>query len=610
MRTDSTAGAPSTPVPTTETPATNTTKHPTTTTTSLPTTTTSPPSPPSPPSEVRKWHSALDRLFGKPYFESCSFPGQFNYADFLDWNRDAAQLTRQKARNYWRNSIDRFEKSTLQVLRDAARKMNKEWTAGEHVQYEDEFFGQLDAERKLEKTRRKVHQVVDDVISKRQRLRYQEEGQVLDRSLQQARSDEDGDVEDNGEKRQQKQQLQQQRQQRDGEGDHLSTSTRTVDDNRTIHSLDLLSSDSVDPDYHVGNVSVSSVDYSDITPLIMDFLVGPGSVNANPSGDSYYIANSINVSKILFALRKENVLTHSTMTYVDGTDILSLNFIFFDKRLGPLRDERKKRWSRTMTEDETGLVVTAAREYAGKEFDECELAMRQLSRTAPAAVVRSRIYGYILNLLSSRFLWQTPPFFDRTNEDTFTDRYYRPWINAFFGDLDGAALHWGRDRLECGDGVSQEVLVPDVMLTTTQQPVRTVLLCEIKKVGSSPQDKQRDLVKLFVEMKRSLDGLLRAGVDGKVIGILGQDFRVDVWMMDLPFEAIYLPTHLGSFDILFSRYQVGSLLAMAPPLLAAREVVKSTLEDLKALGRRQKPMKETWVRGTFNVQPNVILSPD
>ncbi|KAH7032239.1 hypothetical protein BKA57DRAFT_477617 [Linnemannia elongata] len=558
--------------------------------------------------EIKKWHKALDRLFAKPYFESCTSPTHFTYADFLSWNRTDSSLTKQKARNYWKNAIDRFEKSTLQVLQDAARKMNKEWTAGEHIQFEEDFFGQKEEERKLEKTRRKVHQVVDHVISKRQRLRYQEEELVLDKALAQTRSDEDGDVEDNGERRHQKQEQQQQRLHQVEEGDRLST--RTVEDDRTIHSLDLLSSDSIDPDYYAGNVSVSSVDFSDITPLLMDFLVGPGSVNANPSGESFYIVDGVNVSKTLFAIRKENVLTHTTMTYADGTDILSLNFIFFDKRLRPLRDERKKRWSRSLSEEESGLVVKMAGEFCGKEFDECELAMRQLSGTAPATVLRSRIYSYILNLLSSRFLWQTPPFFDRTNEDTFTDRYYRPWINAFFGDLDGAALHWGRDRLECGDGVSQEVLIPDVMLTTTHPPQRTVLLCEIKKVGSSQQDKQRDVVKLFIEMKRSLDGLLRAGVDGKVIGILGQDFRVDVWMMDLPYEAIYLPTHLGSFDILFSRYQIGSLLAMAPPLLAAREIVKSTLEDVKALGRRQRPVKETWVRGTFNVQPNVVLSPD
>ncbi|KAF9148045.1 hypothetical protein BG015_010248 [Linnemannia schmuckeri] len=599
------------------TPAAGGISTPETSNSKQPKATTPPPPPPissrptAPQPEIKKWHKALDRLFGKPYFESCTSPGQFSYADFLDWNRIDTSLTKQKARNYWKNAIDRFEKSTLQVLQDAARKMNKEWIAGEHIQFEDDFFGQQDGDRKLEKTRRKVHQVVDHVMSKRQRLRYQEEGLALDKSLAQTRSDEDGDVEDNGERRHQKQQQQQKQQQhlhKDEERDRLST--RTVEDDRTIHSLDLLSSDSIDPDYYAGNVSVSSVDFSDITPLLMDFLVGPGSVNANPSGESFYIVDGINISKTLFALRKENVLTHTTMTYADGTDILSLNFIFFDKRLGPLRDERKKRWSRSLTEEESGLVVKMAGEFCGKEFDECELSMRQLSGTASATVLRSRIYSYILNLLSSRFLWQTPPFFDRTNEDTFTDRYYRPWINAFFGDLDGATLHWGRDRLECGDGVSQEVLIPDVMLTTTQHPHRTVLLCEIKKVGSSQQDKQRDVVKLFIEMKRSLDGLLQAGVDGKVIGILGQDFRVDVWMMDLPYEAIYLPTHLGSFDILFSRYQIGSLLAMAPPLLAAREIVKSTLEDVKALGRRQRPVKETWVRGTFNVQPNVVLSPD
>ncbi|KAF9095195.1 hypothetical protein BGX23_000889 [Mortierella sp. AD031] len=549
--------------------------------------------------DAKKWHRALDRLFGKPYFESCNYPGQFNYAEFLDWNK-GTKLTKQKARSYWKNAIDRFEKSTYQVLQDASRKMSREWAAGEHIQYEEDFFSEQAAERKLERTRRKVHEVVDDVMSKRQRLRYQQEGQAIDQSLQETISDNEEDDDDDDEEQNQQEQL---------DDEVASQSTHTMHDDHTIHSLDLLSSDPIDSDYYAGNVSVSSIDYSDIRPLFLDFLVGPGSVDTNPSGDSYYIVDDVNISKALFILRKENVLTHTTMTYADCVDILSLNFIFFDKRLEPLREERKQQWCKTLIKDESGFVVTAATAFSGMDFEECELAMRQ-STGITTAVLKSRIYSCVLNMMASRFLWETPPFFQGTNEDTFTDRYYRPWINAFFGDLDGATLHWGRDRLVCGDGVSQEVLVPDVMLTTAKRPTRTVMLCELKKVGSSQLDKDRDMVKLFIEMKRSLDGLLRAGVDGKVIGFLGQEYRVDVWMLDLPSEAVYLPTHLGSFDILFSRYQIGSLLAMAPPLLAAREIVKSTLEDLKALGRRPKPVKETWVRGTFNLQPNIILSPE
>jgi hypothetical protein len=55
-------------------------------------------------------------------------------------------------------------------------------------------------------------------------------------------------------------------------------------------------------------------------------------------------------------------------------------------------------------------------------------------------------------------------------------------------------------------------------------------------------------------------------------------------MMDPPFEAICLLTHLGPFAIMFSGYQIGSLLAMATPLIAACEAVKSTPENLKTLG--------------------------
>jgi hypothetical protein len=86
---------------------------------------------------------------------------------------------------------------------------------------------------------------------------------------------------------------QQQRQPRGEKGNHLSTSTATIYNNRTIHSLDLLSSDSVDPDYHIGNASVSSVDHSDTTPLIMDFLVGPGSVNATAIGNSISSSDTV-----------------------------------------------------------------------------------------------------------------------------------------------------------------------------------------------------------------------------------------------------------------------------------------------------------------------------
>ena len=50
-------------------------------------------------------------------------------------------------------------------------------------------------------------------------------------------------------------------------------------------------------------------------------------------------------------------------------------------------------------------------------------------------------------------------------------------------------------------------------------------------------------------MKMCLDDLLYAGVDGPVIGILAQGHQVEVWSLTLPFDALYLSTLLGAFDL-------------------------------------------------------------
>lgn len=145
------------------------------------------------------------------------------------------------------------------------------------------------------------------------------------------------------------------------------------------------------------------------------------------------------------------------------------------------------------------------------------------------------------------------------------------------------------------------------MLTTVSSPHQTVLVAEVKKFDTAQLECDRDRVKLFVEMKRCLDGLLTSGVDGPVVGLLAQRHRVEVWALTLPYEAVYLPTHLGSFDMILSRFYFGALHVVCPPLLAAQAAVTSTMSRLTS-GRRRKPIKAAWTRGTYNVEPMELKS--
>ncbi|KAG0348618.1 hypothetical protein BG004_004649, partial [Podila humilis] len=190
----------------------------------------------------------------------------------------------------------------------------------------------------------------------------------------------------------------------------------------------------------------------------------------------------------------------------------------------------------------------------------------------------------------------------RDNEDSFTERFCKPLINAFFGQFEDTRLCWSRDALKTGDRDAGERLFPDIMRCTTTSPGHTVFVGEIKKFDVSELECQGDRVKLFVQMKRTLDSMLDYGVDGPGIGILVQRHRVEIWSMTLPYEALYMPTHLGSFDLILSRYYFGALVALTPPLFAAKAAVEDTLARVKD-GPHPLFSKKEWRRGTYHFEP-------
>ncbi|KAF9403498.1 hypothetical protein BGZ94_004583 [Podila epigama] len=154
------------------------------------------------------------------------------------------------------------------------------------------------------------------------------------------------------------------------------------------------------------------------------------------------------------------------------------------------------------------------------------------------------------------------------NEDTYTEPFCKPFMNGFFGQAKGTQLCWSRDALQTGQHKSEEKLYPDKMLKTT----------------ASAKSKS----------------LMMASVD-LLSGFWCRGPRVEVWALTLPFEALYLPTHPGSSDLILSRYYSGALVAALSSLFTAKAAIEHTLSQLEK-GSDSPPPKQ-WRRGTYHVEP-------
>ncbi|KAG0248759.1 hypothetical protein DFQ27_000655, partial [Actinomortierella ambigua] len=60
-----------------------------------------------------------------------------------------------------------------------------------------------------------------------------------------------------------------------------------------------------------------------------------------------------------------------------------------------------------------------------------------------------------------------------------------------------------------------------------QQSSAALLVAEMKKFNATQQECDRDRIKLFVALKRRLDGLIASGVDEPVVELLAQRHRVE-----------------------------------------------------------------------------------
>ncbi|KAG0052108.1 hypothetical protein BGZ83_002986 [Gryganskiella cystojenkinii] len=130
----------------------------------------------------RTWRQELRGLYAEPYLNSCVRPEEFEYISFLTWTKNE-NLGKAKARAEWRNAIAQMQRSNLQILKETATRLNKAWIKNLHKDLENEHFSYRITKRKLENNRHTLHQAVDSVLTKRSRLEYKQEEEILDSAL-------------------------------------------------------------------------------------------------------------------------------------------------------------------------------------------------------------------------------------------------------------------------------------------------------------------------------------------------------------------------------------------------------------------------------------------
>ena len=129
------------------------------------------------------WCYALRNLYTRAYFESCDSPQDFGYKDFLLWSKKQ-QMNKIKAQQEWSVARKFLARSRLQSSQEAAARLNTAWKSGLDAEFEKDFFLERQSQRTFEKRRRKLHDLIKDVMNKRRRKDYASEKASLDKELQ------------------------------------------------------------------------------------------------------------------------------------------------------------------------------------------------------------------------------------------------------------------------------------------------------------------------------------------------------------------------------------------------------------------------------------------
>ncbi|KAG0211525.1 hypothetical protein BGX28_007749 [Mortierella sp. GBA30] len=382
----------------------------------------------------------------------------------------------------------------------------------------------------------------------------------------------------------------------DDESDSTSHHSRDRDGGSCSRSKAFLetafseNSDESEFEHDHGQETDSSAGLFAAHPERLNWIVGPGSASSRLHTTHRWIDRGVDVSQLL-ATQRENAM--HALEKLEDPDILVLRNFIYPPRIiqEALSIEQwtesvsqwNKRFQHKVSADEVADVVTLSLAFEpDTTYQEAVDVLLAPDTTKPMTRVVS---NYL----------RTADFWSWTVEEQLSSKL----MDGLFGNLPHITMHWTKDEIRCGhDYKNEEKPYPDFHISIKHQ---TIMLLEAKPPGGSAEDYREDRRKLFDEMKLAVDSLLRCGVDRPMVGFLVSGLRVETFAMTLEYEACYLLVNLGSFDLVGSRFQFGSLLSAARPLLTARAIVADTAKAMRGL--KGEAIKTSWVRGSYHTKP-------
>ncbi|KAG0240735.1 hypothetical protein BGX31_001715 [Mortierella sp. GBA43] len=249
------------------------------------------------------------------------------------------------------------------------------------------------------------------------------------------------------------------------------------------------------------------------SPERIDWLVGPGDLSSRLETGVLWKMDDTNISQDLSDRRSEVMLI---LEQIVDPDILALRNVYTPKVMQDVMSINH--W--------TDSVELWQREYEcnlnGNELADVVLFAHQMHTRTTLRQARARacdmdatnpLNSIIKNYLRTSVLWNGQ--LGQIHEDTFIDDFVKPVMDGLFGDLADCTMHW-RGVLQCGPNyANEEKLYPEFFLSMKGHAV-TIL--EAEAPNKSVADYRDVRLKLYDQMKLSIDGLLSSGIATSVVG--------------------------------------------------------------------------------------------
>jgi len=174
-------------------------------------------------------------------------------------------------------------------------------------------------------------------------------------------------------------------------------------------------------------------------PVGIDRMVGPGTLSNHLTGENDYWVGDKNISEQLMTWRREQVDDQSFLTDRDVQEILSLNFIFDHPLVKPLQEQERAFWSHRLSKKEHAFVVQVSLACMDQEQEMAEQTVYALAMKD--GVMSSSVFRAARNLMATNALWADMVLV-QGSEDSIIERFFKPLVNGFLGNIAGAKLCW------------------------------------------------------------------------------------------------------------------------------------------------------------------------